>query len=174
MRRTFRIEKYITEHHLESLAKFIIFTALIVGFAYAVEFFIAWYSHHKYEKAIFLYRMVGDYAWAFWLLISTNVLVPMLLWFKKIRTSIPILVGICVSVEIGMWLERFVIIVTSLAHDYLPSAWGLYKPTPTDSMIVIGSFAWFFLLFMLFVKVLPAVSMWEVKEQIDPPMKGSA
>jgi len=173
MRKAFNLQKYITHHHLESLAKFIIFTALIVGCAYAIELFIAWYSHQKFEKALFLYRLVGDYAWAFWLIITTNVLAPMLFWIKKIRTSIPWLVAICISVEIGMWLERFVIIVTSLAHDYLPSSWGLYKPTPTDSMIVIGSFAWFFLLFALFVKVLPSVSMWEVKEQLEPPMRGS-
>ena len=171
LRRSFGIEKYITMHHLESLTKFIVFTALVVGFAYMVEFFAAWYGNEKYEKAIFLYRMVGEYAWAFWLLITTNVFVPLLLWSKRIRTSIPCLVVICISVEIGMWLERFVIIVTSLAHDYLPSAWGLYHPTLTDSMIVIGSFAWFFFLFMIFVKVLPAVSMWEVKEQLPPSLK---
>ena len=171
MRKAFRIEKYITMHHLESLAKFMIFTALIVGFAYSIELFIAWYSGNQFERAIFVYRMTGDYAWAFWLLITTNVAVPMLLWSKKIRTSIPWLVGICISVEIGMWLERFIIIVTSLAHDYLPYAWGIYKPTLVDSFIVIGSFAWFFFLFMVFSKTLPVVSMWEVKEQIDPPMK---
>ncbi len=173
LRSTFGLQQYITMHHLESLAKFIIFTALIVGFAYSVELFIAWYSNNPYERAIFLYRMTGDYAWAFWLLITTNVLAPMLLWFRRIRTSIPWLVALCVSVEIGMWLERFVIIVTSLAHDYLPSSWGLYKPTLTDSTIVIGSFAWFFFLFMIFVKVLPAVSSWEIKEQIAiPPKEG--
>jgi molybdopterin-containing oxidoreductase family membrane subunit len=105
---------------------------------------------------------------------TTNILVPMLLWWRKVRTSIPALVAICISVEIGMWLERFVIIVTSLAHDFLPSAWGLYRPSVTETIIVVGSFAWFFLLFMVFVKVLPAVSMWEVKEQIQPPMKGPA
>jgi molybdopterin-containing oxidoreductase family membrane subunit len=171
MRKAFKIEKYITMHHLESLAKFMIFTALIVGFAYSIELFIAWYSGNQFERAIFIYRMMGDYAWAFWLLITTNVAVPMLLWSKRIRTSIPWLVGICISVEIGMWLERFIIIVTSLAHDYLPYAWGIYKPTLVDSFIVIGSFAWFFFLFMVFSKTLPVVSMWEVKEQIEPPMK---
>jgi molybdopterin-containing oxidoreductase family membrane subunit len=174
MRKSFRIERYITMHHLESLARFIIFTALVVGFAYAVEFFVAWYSGARFEKAIFLYRMMGDYAWAFWLLLTTNVAAPMLFWFKRVRTSIPWLVGICICVEVGMWLERFVIIVTSLAHDFLPSAWGLYAPTPVDTMIVIGSFAWFFFLFMIFVKVLPAVSMWEVKEQLPPPGRGGA
>ncbi|MEW6512305.1 MAG: NrfD/PsrC family molybdoenzyme membrane anchor subunit [Bacteroidota bacterium] len=174
LRKAFRIEQYITMHHLESLAKFIIFTALVVGFAYVVELFIAWYSGEQFEQAVFLYRMTGDYAWAFWLLLTTNVVMPMLLWSRSIRTSIPWLVAICVSVEIGMWLERFVIIVTSLAHDFLPSAWGLYKPTVIDSTIVIGSFAWFFFLFLIFVKVLPAVSMWEVKEQLEAPVKGGS
>jgi Ni/Fe-hydrogenase subunit HybB-like protein len=173
IRKAFRLERYITMHHFESLAKFIIFTALVVGSAYVIELFIAWYSNNPFEQSIFLYRALGDYSFAFWLLMTTNILVPMLLWWRKVRTSIPALVVICISIEIGMWLERFVIIVTSLAHDFLPSAWGLYHPTPTDTMIVIGSFAWFFMLFMIFVKVLPAVSMWEVKEQEDPPMKGS-
>ena len=173
IRKAFHLERYITMHHFESLAKFIVFTALVVGSAYIIELFIAWYSGNPFEQSIFLYRAFGDYAFAFWLLMTSNILVPMLLWWKKVRTSIPALIAICISIEIGMWLERFVIIVTSLAHDFLPSAWGLYRPTPTDTMIVIGSFAWFFLLFMIFVKVLPAVSMWEVKEQIDPPMKGS-
>lgn len=172
IRKSFRLERYITMHHFESLAKFIIFTALVVGSAYVIEIFIAWYSHNPFEQSIFLYRAFGDYSFAFWLLMTTNIAVPMLLWWRKVRTSIPALVVICISIEIGMWLERFVIIVTSLAHDYLPSAWGLYQPTLTDSVIVIGSFAWFFMLFMIFVKVLPAVSMWEVKEQLEPPMKG--
>jgi Ni/Fe-hydrogenase subunit HybB-like protein len=173
IRKAFHLERYITMHHLESLAKFIIFTALVVGSAYVIELFIAWYSGNPFEQSIFLYRALGDYSWAFWLLMTTNILVPMLLWWRKVRTSIPALVAICLSVEIGMWLERFVIIVTSLAHDFLPSAWGLYRPSLTETIIVVGSFAWFFLLFMVFVKVLPAVSMWEVKEQIDPPMKGA-
>ncbi len=172
IRKSFRLERYITMHHFESLAKFIIFTALVVGSAYIIEVFIAWYSHNPFEQSIFLYRAFGDYSFAFWLLMTTNIAVPMLLWWRKVRTSIPALVVICISIEIGMWLERFVIIVTSLAHDYLPSAWGLYQPTLTDTIIVIGSFAWFFMLFMIFVKVLPAVSMWEVKEQLEPPMKG--
>jgi len=172
IRKSFRLERYITMHHFESLAKFIIFTALVVGSAYVIEIFIAWYSHNPFEQSIFLYRAFGDYSFAFWLLMTTNIAIPMLLWWRKVRTSIPALVVICISIEIGMWLERFVIIVTSLAHDYLPSAWGLYQPTLTDSVIVIGSFAWFFMLFMIFVKVLPAVSMWEVKEQLEPPMKG--
>ncbi len=173
IRKAFHLERYITMHHFESLAKFIIFTALVVGSAYVIELFIAWYSNNPFEQSIFLYRALGDYAFAFWLLMTTNIFIPMLLWWRKIRTSVPALVAICISIEIGMWLERFVIIVTSLAHDFLPSAWGLYRPTPTDTVIVIGSFAWFFMLFMIFVKVLPAVSMWEVKEQLDPPMKGS-
>ncbi len=169
MRKVFGLQKYITVHHLESLAKFMIFTALVVGLAYAIELFIAWYGDNPYERAIFLYRAVGDYSWAFWLLLTTNIAAPMLLWAKKIRTSVPWLVVISLSVEVGMWLERFVIIVTSLAHDYLPSAWRLYQPSVTEALIVAGSFAWFFLLFLIFMKTLPAVSMWEVKEQAAPP-----
>jgi len=174
LRRSFGLESYITMHHLESLAKFIIFTAMIVGSAYGIELFMAWYGGNRFEQSLFLYRAVGDYWWAFWLLMTTNILAPMLFWVKKIRTNIPALVTICIFVEVGMWLERFIIIVTSLAHDYLPSAWGLYRPTLTDSAIVVGSFAWFFLLFLLFIKLLPSVSMWEVKEQLPAPTQKEA
>ncbi len=172
MRSAFRLHEYITDHHLENLAKFLIFTALMVGFAYLIELFIAWYSHNEWEQAIFSYRAFGDYWWAFWALFVCNLAIPQLFWKKRFRRSVPLLVFVAVAVAVGMWFERFVIIVTSLSHDYLPFAWGFHHLTWTEVGIVVGSFAWFFFLFFLFAKTLPAVSMWEVKEQLEPPMKG--
>jgi len=171
MRRLFQIEKYVTLHHLESIAKLMIFTGIMLGFAYGIELFMAWYSNNRYEQAIFLYRVTGDYWWAFIGLLTTNVAIPMLLFFKKVRTSVPALVAISISVLMGMWLERFIIIVTSLAHEYDPHSWGLFKPEWVDISITVGSFAWFFVLFLMFAKFFPVVSMWEVKEQLKPPMK---
>ncbi len=172
MRNAFRLHAYITAHHLESLAKFLLFTASIVGFAYTIEVFIAWYSGNPWERAIFLYRAFGDYWWTFWALFVCNLFIPQLFWFKKFRRNISFLIIVSIAVTIGMWFERFVIITTSLAHDFDPYSWGLPSLTLTEIGIVIGSFSWFFFLFMIFAKTLPVVSMWEVKEQLEPPKVG--
>jgi len=166
LRKLFKYEKIITMHVLESVAKTIIFTGLIVGFAYATEFFIAWYSHNIVEIETFRWRAVGDYAYGFWIMVSCNTMIPMLFFFKKIRTAIPWLFGISIIVNIGMWYERFVIIVGSVGHDFLPNAWGLYRPTLIEFGIMIGAFCLFFFLFVLFVKHMPSVSMTEMKETV--------
>ena len=137
----------------------IILTSLILSYSYASEFFIAWYSANPYERSIFWYRAVGDYAPLFWLMVTCNCVVPMLLWWKSIRTSTLWLFGIALLVNVGMWLERFVIIVSSLSHEFDPSAWGLYQPSWVEVGMTVGSFAWFFLFFLLFVKFLPLVSL---------------
>ena len=171
LRRIFRLDPYITQTHLENLAKLIILTGLIVGYAYVVEAYIAWYSNNVPEWQRFIYQVTGEYATLFWIMILFNSLVPLLFFVKRIRTSTPWLFGLSILINIGMWCERFVIIVTGLAHEYDPYSWGLYSPTWVDISITIGSFAWFFFWFLLFAKFLPVVSIVEVKEELPPPMK---
>ncbi len=168
LRRIFKYERIITVTVLENVAKTIIFTGLIVAFAYGTEFFIAWYSHNAAEAAIFKWRPTGDYRIGFWIMVVCNTLVPLLFFFRKIRTSLGWLFGISILVNIGMWFERFVIIITSVAHDFIPYAWGNYAPTLVEFGIMVGSFSLFFLLFILFVKHMPSVSMTEMKELMHP------
>jgi molybdopterin-containing oxidoreductase family membrane subunit len=167
LRRIFHYEQIITMKVLESVAKTIVFTGLIVAFAYGTELFIAWYSHNSVELETFRYRVFGDYAVEYWIMVTCNTMVPLLFLFKKIRTHIRALFIISIFVNIGMWYERFVIIVGSVAHDFLPYAWGLYSPSGIEFGIMIGSFCLFFFLFVLFVKHMPSVSMTEMKEIID-------
>ncbi len=171
LRAIFDYKRIITDDVLENVAKTIIFTGLIVGFAYATEYFIAWYSHNAIEIESFRWRAVGDYTLEFWIMVVCNSLVPLLFFFKKYRRSIPWLFGISILVNIGMWYERFVIIVGGPAHDFIPHAWGLYTPSAVEMGIMLGTFSLFFFLFLLFVKHLPSVSMTEMKETLD---KGSA
>jgi Ni/Fe-hydrogenase subunit HybB-like protein len=170
VRRVFRLDAYLTQGHLENLAKLIILTGLIVGYAYIVETYIAWYSNNIPEWQHFTFQITGEYGVPFWIMILFNSLVPLLFFIKPIRTSTPWLFGIAILINIGMWTERFVIIVSSLAHEYDPYSWGLYFPTWVDISITAGSFAWFFLWFLLFAKLLPVVSIVEVKEELPPPM----
>ena len=166
LRIIFHYENIITDRVLESVAKTIIFTGLIVGFAYGTEIFIAWYSHNPIEMESFRWRAFGDYSLEYWIMVSCNVFIPLLLFFKRIRTNIRILFVISLLVNVGMWYERFVIIIGSVAHDFLPHAWGLYTPSWVEFGIMIGSFCLFFFLFVLFVKHMPSVSMTEMKETL--------
>ncbi|RMF84863.1 MAG: hydrogenase [Nitrospinota bacterium] len=171
LRRIFQLKEYITTKHLENIAKLIITTGLILAYSYGVEFFMAWYSGNIFEKGTFAYRATGDYAGVFWTMILFNTVVPLFFFFRRIRTSPFWLFGFSLLINIGMWFERFIILVTSLAHEYIPFTWGLYKPTWVELSITAGSFAWFFLWFLLFAKLLPVVSLTEVKEQVKPPVK---
>jgi len=164
MRRLFGLDSYITQEHLANMAKLMIVTGMLLGYSYGVEYFVAWYSGNIYERSVFFYRAFGDYAWALWLLVACNVGSPLLFFFSRVRHSTPWLVALCLLVNVGMFFERFVIIVTSLARDYDPFTWHQYAPRWPELSILAGSFAWFFLLFLIFAKVLPVVSMWEVKE----------
>jgi Ni/Fe-hydrogenase subunit HybB-like protein len=166
LRRIFHYEKIITMHVLESVAKTIVFTGLIVGFAYGTEMFIAWYSRNIVEMEAFRWRAFGDYALEYWIMVICNTVIPLLLLFKKVRTHLVKLFAISIVVNIGMWYERFVIIIGSVAHDFLPYAWGLYRPTLIEYGIMLGSFCLFFFLFVLFVKHMPSVSMTEMKETL--------
>lgn len=163
VRKIYNIEHIITVNHLEKMAKIMLATSLMVGYSYSIEFFTAWYSGNEFESFTFLNRAFGPYAWAYWIMIGCNVLVPQLFWFKKLRRSIPILFIATIFINIGMWFERFVIIVSSLARDFLPSSWDYYKPTVWDIGTLVGSFGLFFTLFLLFVRFLPMVAMSEVK-----------
>jgi molybdopterin-containing oxidoreductase family membrane subunit len=166
MRIIFHYEELITLDVLENVAKTIIFTGLIVGYAYMVEYFLAWYSDNIVEQESFRWRAFGEYSVQFWIMVICNSLIPLLFFFKRIRTSIASLLVISILVNIGMWYERFVIIVGSVAHGFIPKAWGHYSPSAIEYGIMLGSFSLFFLLFLLFVKHLPSVSMTEMKESI--------
>jgi Ni/Fe-hydrogenase subunit HybB-like protein len=172
LRMVFSYEKIITIDVLENVAKTIIFTGLIVGFAYATEFFIAWYSHNIAEMETFRWRATGTYAFEFKIMVVCNTIVPLLFFIKRIRTAIPWLFGISILVNIGMWYERFVIIIGSVAHDFIPHAWGTYSPSGVEFGIMLGAFCFFFFLFLLFVKHLPSVSMTEMKESIAKQRQG--
>jgi molybdopterin-containing oxidoreductase family membrane subunit len=167
LRKMFHYEAIITDRVLESVAKTIIFTGLIVGFAYGTEVFIAWYSRNPVEMESFYWRAFGDYRLEYWIMVVCNTVIPLMLLFKKVRTHIPTLFVISLFVNVGMWYERFVIIIGSVAHDFLPHAWGLYRPTLIEFGIMIGSFCLFFFLFVLFCKHLPSVSMTEMKETLN-------
>lgn len=165
-RELFGLKHLVTIGHLETMTKIILATGMMVGFAYGMEFFIAWYGGNPYEQFAFINRALGPYAWAYWTMVSCNVLVPQLFWFKSIRTSPWIMFGLCILINVGMWFERFVITVTSLSRDFLPSSWGYFKPTSVDIQMFIGSFGLFFTLFLLFIRFLPVVAMSEVKAEI--------
>jgi molybdopterin-containing oxidoreductase family membrane subunit len=149
--------------HIESMCKIMLATGMMVGFAYATEFFIAWYSGNLFEKFTFVNRAFGPYSWAYWTMVSCNVFFPQLFWFRFFRTNPFAVVGLCILVNVGMWFERFVIIVTSLSRSFLPSTWNYFKPTLLDFTTFIGSFGLFFTLFLLFVRFFPAIAMFEVK-----------
>lgn len=175
VRKIFNYEHIITIDTLEKMNKIMLLTGSMVGYAYAMEFFISWYSGRPIETFTFVNRAFGPYAWAYWIMISCNVISPQLFWFKKIRRTIPVMFVIAVFINVGMWFERFVIVVSSLSRDFLPSSWHYFKPTLVDISILIGSFGFFFTWILLFTKALPVVSMAEVKAAVDgsqPSHKG--
>jgi molybdopterin-containing oxidoreductase family membrane subunit len=163
MRKMFRLQHLITDNHLELMNKIIIVTSMMVGYAYAMEFFIAWYSGVAYERFVFLNRAMGPYAWAYWIMVTCNVIVPQLLWFKKIRRTVLLMYPIVLLVNVGMWFERFVIVVTSLHRDFLPSSWDYFRPTMVDVGLLAGSFGLFLTLMLLFCRFLPTIATSELK-----------
>jgi len=163
IRAAYALEDFITMRHLQNMAKVMLVTGLIVAYGYLTEAFIAWYSADKYEGFVPLNRLAGPYAFAYWLLIFCNVVVPQALWLKRIRINVFALFVISLIVNVGMWLERFVIIVTSLHRDYLPSAWGLYQPTFWDWSTFLGTIGLFVSLLFLFLRFLPMISIFEMR-----------
>ncbi|MEQ8361680.1 MAG: NrfD/PsrC family molybdoenzyme membrane anchor subunit [Cyclobacteriaceae bacterium] len=165
-RKVFKLEDYITIYHVELMNIIIIVTGSIVGIAYITEFFIAWYGQVPAEQYAFINRMFGPYWWAYWCMMTCNVISPQLFWFKKIRTSLVSTFVLSIVVNIGMWFERFVIIVSSLHRDYLPSSWSMFYPTMYDVGEYVLTFGFFFAAFLLFAKFFPVINMAEVKSII--------
>ena len=163
VRKVLNIEDYITIGHIESMNKVILCTGSIVGVAYLTELFIAWYSGYVYEQFAFYNRALGPYWWSYFGMMSCNVITPQFFWIKKIRRSVAWTFVLSIVVNIGMWFERFVIIATTLARDYLPSSWSYYVPTWVEVGIYVGTFGLFFTLFLLFLRVAPVVAAAEIK-----------
>jgi molybdopterin-containing oxidoreductase family membrane subunit len=171
LRAIYRLHDVINQYHIDNMCKIILATGTMVGYAYATEFFIAAYSGNVYEKFAFVNRAFGQYWWAYWIMVSCNVITPQLFWFKKVRENHSLVWIICLFVNVGMWFERFVITCTSLANDYLPSSWGYYSPTIVDIFTFFGTFGFFSVLFLLFIRFLPLLPMAELKmvaPQADP------
>ncbi|MDP6418332.1 MAG: polysulfide reductase NrfD [Candidatus Krumholzibacteria bacterium] len=171
-RKWLKLENIITPHHLDMMAKILLATGSMVGYAYAMEFFIAWYGGNPLEMFTFVNRAFGPMAWAYWIMVSCNVLIPQIFWVKKLRHNILIMWIVAVCVNIGMWFERFVIIVTSLTRDFLPSSWAMFKPTWVDITMLAGSLGLFATLFLLFLRFAPIVSMAELKT-VMPEAEGT-
>jgi molybdopterin-containing oxidoreductase family membrane subunit len=163
IRRIFKLEDFITTRHLDNMAKVILATGMIVCYGYAMEAFFAWYSGSEYERYMIANRMFGPYGWSYWALLTCNLLVPQLLWSARIRSNVAALFAIAIVVNVGMWLERFVIVVTSLHRDYLPSSWGMYSPTAWDWALYVGTIGLFFFLLFLFIRFLPMISIFEMR-----------
>ena len=163
VRRILHLEDYITVGHIEAMNKVIVLTGSIVGVAYLTELFMAWYSQVIYEQAAFQWRIMGPYWWSYWAMMTCNVVSPQLFWFKKLRRNITFTFIMSIVVNIGMWFERFVIIVTSLYRDYLPSSWTYYSPTWPEVGFYLGTFGLFFTCFFLFAKYFPVIAVAEIK-----------
>jgi molybdopterin-containing oxidoreductase family membrane subunit len=178
LRTVCKLEDIITKRHIELMCKVILGMGSIVGYAYGMEVFIAWYGGNPYERFAFINRASGPYWWAYWIMISCNVICPHLFWFRSIRRNMIAVFIISIFVNIGMWFERFVIVVISLHRDFLPSSWDYYSPTYVDILTFVGTFGLFLFLFLLFMRFLPMVAISEVKgvtPQADPhhPLGGA-
>jgi molybdopterin-containing oxidoreductase family membrane subunit len=177
IRSIYRLKDFITDKHLDYMAKVVLATGLIVFYAYIMEAFFAWYSGSEHEWYMMVNRWKGPYAPAYWALIFCNGFVPQLLWSKRIRSNTTLLFIIAIIVNIGMWLERFVIVVTSLHRDFLPASWGIFTPTRYDIAMYLGSIGLFLTLLLLFLRFLPIISIFELREMVEPaavPSVGSA
>ena len=166
LRAVYRLEDFITLRHLGNMAKVMLVTALIVSYGYAMEAFYAYYSGNDYERYVMVNRAFGPYAWSYWALIACNFLLPQLFWFRSVRRNVPLLFVASIIINVGMWLERFVIIVISLHRDFLPSSWQMYYPTVWDFAQFIGSMGLFFTLLFLFIRFLPVISIFELRELV--------
>jgi molybdopterin-containing oxidoreductase family membrane subunit len=163
LRYLFRLQHIITQDHIGAMCKIMLATGMMVGCAYAHEFFIAWYSGNMFERFTFVSRAFGPFWWAYFLMVGNNVLVPQFFWSKKVRNTNVLIWVLCICINIGMWFERFVIIATSLARSFLPSAWSYYHPTRYDVGVFVGTIGMFLMFFLLFFRFLPVVAISEVK-----------
>jgi molybdopterin-containing oxidoreductase family membrane subunit len=163
VRKTMNLQKYITVYHLESMGKIIIVTGTLVALAYVTEIFVSWYSNDGFEISLMLHRMTGSMSYAFVLMMLFNMVVPQLFWIKKIRQNVVVIFILSILINIGMWYERFVIVVSSLQHNYLSANWSAYKPTIADIALFVGSMGFFLALFLLFARLFPVVSVYEIR-----------
>jgi molybdopterin-containing oxidoreductase family membrane subunit len=166
VRRIFGLEHILTDYHFENMCRFLLLTSMIVTYAYGIEYFIAWYSGVEAEKTAFWMRAFGPYWLSTWIMIVCNGVIPQLFWFKKLRTHIPTVFVISTLINVGMWFERYVIIIESLSREYDPAVWGTYTPNLFELMIVAGSFSFFSIAFLIFLKLFPVIPISEVKELV--------
>jgi molybdopterin-containing oxidoreductase family membrane subunit len=164
LRKWFGFEVYLTERHVVNMAKMMLAAGLFVDYSYFSEIFTAFYSMDRYDVAMTMHRVAGPYAWAFWGTVLFNVVLVQLLWFARVRRSAAAVFVIALGVLVGMWLERFMLVVTSLYEDFLPSAWGMFWPTVWDILFLVGSIGLFFFMFLLFTRLLPVLSMFELRK----------
>jgi molybdopterin-containing oxidoreductase family membrane subunit len=167
VRKAMHLEDYITPRHVDAMTKLVLANSSLVGLAYAIEFFTALYAGKPYESFIFLNRALGPLAWGFAIMVVCNVLIPQLLWFRQVRSYFLAVFVISILVNVGMWMERFVIIVGSLERDFLPSSWSDYTPTVIEIATLLGSFGLFFTCFLVFCRFLPVIAMAEVKAVVN-------
>jgi molybdopterin-containing oxidoreductase family membrane subunit len=168
----FKWEDYINVWHFESLAKMCLLTGTILTYAYGVEHYIAWYSDNPYEWGIFVYRATGEeYGWVFYMMVFCNCLAPLIWWIPSMRRNLAVLFVVSIIINIGMWFERYNIIASSLAHQFDPASWTFYAPSWVELGIMVGSFGWFGMWFVMFVKIMPSVAVAEIKELVRPPLK---
>jgi molybdopterin-containing oxidoreductase family membrane subunit len=163
LRKAYGLQGLITDKHLDNCAKVMLATGLIVAYSYILESFTAWYSGNVYEQAAIWHRMTGPYAFSYWLLLTCNIVAPQALWFKRVRGNAALLFCFSLVVLVGMWLERYVIIVSSLAQDFLPSSWGIFQATRWDWTTFFGTIGLFLFLFFIFIRLLPMISIFEVR-----------
>jgi Ni/Fe-hydrogenase subunit HybB-like protein len=162
-RKTMRLEDYITPRHVDAMCYLVLLTSGMVGLAYATEFFIAFYSGNPHEQFAFTNRAFGPLAWGYWVMVACNVLIPQLFWFARVRRALPVVFVTCLFINVGMWFERFIIIVSSLERDFLPSSWASYRPTSVEISTLIGSFGLFFFCFLMFCRFVPVIAIAEIK-----------
>jgi molybdopterin-containing oxidoreductase family membrane subunit len=173
LRKVFKLEEIITPFHFEGMCKLILLTSGIVTYAYATEFYVAWFSNNQFERFQFWFRPFGDFKLAFWGMTFCNCIAPLSLWIPALRRNITYLFIMSIIINIGMWLERFNIIFTSLAREFIPSAWGGYNFSWIEVGITVGSFGWFGMYMCLFIKFFPSVSITEIKEILPPPVRST-
>jgi len=174
VRKLFGLEDFITMRHLDNMGKVLLATGLIVGYGYMMEAFSAYYSGNQYERFMILNRMGGPYAVVYWCLVACNIVTPQFLWSRKVRSKVGALFAIAMVVNLGMWLERFVIVVTSLHRDFMPSAWGMYYPTRWDFYTFFGTIGLFLALLFLFIRFLPLISIFEMRTLVNEEEKKAA
>jgi molybdopterin-containing oxidoreductase family membrane subunit len=172
LRWAYGLQDLVTVRHLDNMAKVMLASGLVVAYGYSMEAFTAWYSGNLFERFMMLNRAFGDYGWCYWLLIASNIAIPQLLWFRRVRNNTATLFAIALVINVGMWLERFVIVIVSLSRDYLPSSWGYYKPTFWDWATFFGTIGLFASLLFVFIRLLPMISIFEMRELLEETKGG--